>query len=63
MTRWLAAALVPLFLAASDDPPRKLADDERIELLRGLTSEYVTLKTYLPRAKKPLRFNSDGTWY
>jgi hypothetical protein len=31
-------------------------------LLRGLTSEYATVKTFLPRSKKPLPFESTGTW-
>jgi hypothetical protein len=59
----MAAAALLLPLAAQvKDPPRKLTDDEKIELLRGLTAEYVTLKVYLPRSKKALRFNSDGTY-
>lgn len=41
---------------------RKLTDEDKIELIRGLTAEYGTVKVYLPRSKKPLRFNSDGTW-
>ncbi|HUQ95625.1 MAG TPA: hypothetical protein VM120_28365 [Bryobacteraceae bacterium] len=40
----------------------KLTDDERMELFRGLTAEFATLKTALPRAKKPLAVNSDGTY-
>jgi len=40
----------------------KLTDDDRIELLRGLTAEYATVKTYLPRSKKPLEFDSHGNW-
>jgi hypothetical protein len=27
-----------------------------------MTSEYATVKDYLPRSKKPLDFNADGTW-
>jgi hypothetical protein len=41
---------------------KKLTQDQRIELLRGLTSEYATVKAPLPRSKKPLEFNSDGTY-
>jgi hypothetical protein len=41
---------------------RKLTDDERVEILRGLTAEYATLKTMLPRAKKPLEIQADGTY-
>src|ERR1700681_2833712 len=41
---------------------QKLTDDDRIEILRGLTAEYATVKTYLPRSKKPLEFDSHGNW-
>jgi hypothetical protein len=41
---------------------KKLTEDQRVELLRGLLSEYATVKAPLPRSKKPLEFNSDGTW-
>src|SRR5690349_543088 len=44
----------------ASDP--KLTDDDRIEILRGLTAEYATVKTYLPRSKKPLEFDSHGNW-
>jgi hypothetical protein len=40
----------------------KLTDDEKIELLRGLMSEYVTMKVPLARSKKPLEFFVDGTF-
>ncbi len=40
----------------------KLAEEDRIELTRGLTAEFATAKLLLPRTKKPLEFNSDGTW-
>lgn len=30
--------------------------------MRGLSSEYANVKSYLPRSKKALKFNSDGTW-
>jgi hypothetical protein len=40
----------------------KLTFDERVEIMRGLTAEYATAKIALPRSKKPLVFNADGTW-
>ena len=40
----------------------KLTDQDRIEILRGLSSEYATAKVFLPRSKKPLPFESTGTW-
>ncbi|MBI5281509.1 MAG: hypothetical protein HY858_07495 [Candidatus Solibacter usitatus] len=33
-----------------------------MELIRGLSAEYATVKVFLPRSKKPLKFNSNGTW-
>jgi hypothetical protein len=41
---------------------KKSAEDQRVELLRGLSSEYATVKTYLPRSRKALEFESNGTW-
>jgi hypothetical protein len=54
----LLSALAPPALQAD----QKLTEDERIELLRGLMSEYATVKAFLPRSKKPLPFSSDGTY-
>lgn len=60
----MRALLVAGFVVASvlPAPARKLTDDERVEILRGLTAEYATLKTMLPRSKKPLEINGDGTY-
>ncbi|MDP9113020.1 MAG: outer membrane protein assembly factor BamE [Acidobacteriota bacterium] len=41
---------------------KKLTEDQRIEILRGLSSEYAKIKVVLPRSKKALEFSSDGTW-
>jgi hypothetical protein len=41
---------------------KKLTEDDRVEILRGLMAEYATVKTSLPRSKKPLQFDSAGTW-
>jgi hypothetical protein len=40
----------------------KLTNDERIELVRGLTAEYATVKVLLPRSKKALEFESTGKY-
>ncbi len=40
----------------------KLSFDDRVELTRGLMAEYGTSKILLPRSKKALEFNSDGTY-
>lgn len=52
----ILGALVPAAEA------RKLTDDERLEILRGMTAEYATLKVSLPRSKKALAIASDGTY-
>jgi hypothetical protein len=42
---------------------KKQAEDQRLELLRGLGSEYATARTYMPRSKSPLGFEADtGYW-
>ncbi len=40
----------------------KLTFEDRIELTRGLMAEYATVKILLPRSKKPLEFESSGTY-
>jgi hypothetical protein len=39
-----------------------LREEDRIELTRGLMAEYANVKVLLPRSKKPLDFDSNGTW-
>jgi hypothetical protein len=41
---------------------QKLTEDDRVEILRGLLSEYATVKAFLPRSKKPLPFDASGAW-
>jgi hypothetical protein len=53
-----ALSLLPSLSVAAD----KLSFDDRVELTRGLMAEYGTVKILLPRSKKDLEFNSDGTW-
>jgi hypothetical protein len=48
--------LAPLAIA------EKLTFEDRVELTRGLTAEYGTVKVLLPRSRKALEFNSDGTY-
>lgn len=40
----------------------KLSFDERMEIERGLSAEFATLRVSLPRAKKALVFKSDGSY-
>lgn len=71
-TRWPAFCLLPStvyvlasaswLLAPAYAADKKLTEDDRVEILRGLMAEYATAKTLLPRSKKPLAFESTGTW-
>jgi hypothetical protein len=40
----------------------KLSVDDKLEIERGLTAEYATLKVSLPQSKKPLVIHSDGSY-
>lgn len=60
--RVLAAFLAVASVSSIRGDQKKLSLDQRMELLRGLTSEYATVKYPLPRSKKPLEYNSDGTF-
>jgi hypothetical protein len=40
----------------------KLTWEDRVELTRGLTAEYATVKVLLPRSKKALEFDSKGQY-
>src|SRR5215467_12563329 len=55
---------IPLFILIPAIVPaqEKLGFDDRVEIVRGLTAEYATLKAYLPRSKKPLTFESTGQY-
>jgi hypothetical protein len=58
----MRALLCLTILAASTLEARKLTDDERVEILRGLSAEYATLKVLLPRSKKPLPVEANGAY-
>jgi hypothetical protein len=59
--RTLATAAIAMVLPTVSFA-NKLTFEDRIELTRGLSSEYATVKVLLPRSKKPLEFESNGTW-
>ena len=40
----------------------RLTEDEKISLIRDLMSEYANAKVAIPRSKKPLEYNADGTY-
>lgn len=56
----LAAGLWTCGFAVASD--KKLTDEDRVEIVRGLTAEYATVKAYLPRSKKPLPYQSTGAY-
>lgn len=62
LARPVLVAAAAIGLAAPETAAAKLTEQERIEILRGLMAENATLKTLLPRSKKPLAFHADGTW-
>jgi len=60
--RAAAAIGVVILLSPFAFAGEKLTEEDRIELTRGLSSEYATVRVLLPRSKKALEFNSDGTY-
>jgi len=63
MARFSALLIAALLAAGSlQADSKKLTDDQRIEILRGLTAEYAKVKVLLPRSKKTLEFSTDGVW-
>ncbi len=57
---------LPVFLVAllctPICPAAKVTPEQRIEIMRGMTAEYATMKVPLPRSKKPLAVQTDGAW-
>src|SRR5579872_624501 len=41
---------------------KQITMEDRVELTRGLTAEYATVKVLLPRSRKPLEFDAAGTY-
>src|ERR1700684_4665105 len=66
-TQWLMPPTACVLLLSGLAPQvvradQKLTEDDRVELLRGLMSEYATVKAFLPRSKKPLVFDASGQY-
>jgi hypothetical protein len=59
MRTWIPLLILITAISQAED---KLGFDDRVEIVRGLTAEYATLKAYLPRSKKPLAFESTGKY-
>jgi hypothetical protein len=60
--RNVATVAVLILLPGIAPGANKLVEEDRVELIRGLTAEYATVKSLLPRSRKPLEFESTGTW-
>lgn len=60
MRGWVVVAALGACLWAGEE--RKLTPEERVLLIRGLTAEYATVKALLPRSKKPLEIESNGSY-
>jgi hypothetical protein len=60
--RNVATVAVLILLPGIAPAATKLTEEDRVELIRGLTAEYATVKSLLPRSRKPLEFESTGTW-
>ncbi len=62
MCRWMAVALATVLSIPLASAGNKLTVDDRVEIVRGLLAERATVKQFLPRSKKPLPFESNGTY-
>ena len=60
--RAFATIAVVTFLPVLLPAGNKLTWEDRVELTRGLSSEYATVKILLPRSHKALEFDSNGTY-
>src|SRR5260370_28710221 len=60
--RKVATVAVLILLPGIAPAAEKLTEEDRVELIRGLSSEYATVKSLLPRSRKALEFDSKGTW-
>lgn len=60
--RYWPAAILAILAPFPGARAGKLTFDERVELTRGLTAEYATVKQFLPRSKKALPFEASGTY-
>ncbi len=59
---FVISLLATSLFADSVKDSSKLNFDQRVEIVRGLMAEFATVKTFLPRSKKPLPFESSGKY-
>jgi hypothetical protein len=57
--RLISLVLIPALAFAANE---KLTPEQRIELIRGLASEYATVKLMLPRSKSALEYELGGKY-
>lgn len=57
-----AAAIAIVSLVPPLSFAEKLSFEDKVELTRGLMAEYANVKVLLPRSKKPLEFETNGTY-
>ncbi|WP_238325849.1 DUF2845 domain-containing protein [Bryobacter aggregatus] len=55
--RHLSLLLIPALAFGANE---KLTPEQRMELIRGLSAEYATVKLMLPRSKKALEYDLNG---
>jgi hypothetical protein len=60
--RAFGAVAIMSLLPAISIAAEKLTFEDRVELTRGLMAEYAKVKVLLPRSKKALEFDSNGTY-
>jgi hypothetical protein len=61
MRRLALVLIVSLASGRLQADSKKLTEDQRIEILRGLNSEYAKIKVPLPRSKSALEVTTSGT--
>ena len=60
--RRFALLALSFTLAVEAQSKKKLSDEERIEILRGMSAEYATAKVLIPRSRKALPLDSNGKY-
>src|SRR5579863_2570805 len=62
VSRISPVVLVAFLAVTLHGDTKKLSQDQRLELVRGLAAEYATAKIILPNSRKALPFEENGTW-
>ncbi len=62
MRSWIISAVIAVLAVPSLPGAEKLTPEQRLDLVRGLTAEYATVKAPLPRSKKALKLEPNGSY-